>query len=284
MTAGRAITATLLGCLIAGPATASEPAITEGGPANPERDAILSRGEFQDTAWTIGAGRLAIHPLAEPWHWGALPWLDLQFSVQSALLPGPELRVEAAPLQGRLGALSFEAMGSRSWSAGFEAALRVAAEREDDLPGASNRFLETMTGDLSASSYTKGVGWVRGSISPTATLGVHLNLGAGAGRVAGATVVELPAVLLVDGRVGDRTMLRGGVTADLITLGGDSKSWSIEARWSHAWDRFRVEAGARVVTGWPAEASYATIEQITGTTLIDIPFFPSPTLRAWWRF
>ena len=267
-----------------GRAAAAEPELTDDAPRNPEHAAALSRGEFQDTAWTIGAGRLAVHPLAEPWHWGALPWLDLQFSVQSVLMPGPELRVEAAPLQGRFGALSFEAVGRRQWSAGFEAALRVAAEREAELPGLSNDFFELLESDLSSSSYTNGVVWARGSINATPALGVHLNVGAGAGRVADSTVIELPTSLLVDGRVGDRTILRGGLTADLITLAGESKSWSIEARWSHAWDRFRVEAGASVVTGWPAEASYASIEQITGMNLVGVPFFPSPTLRAWWRF
>lgn len=248
--------------------------------------AELSHAELEDTAFTLAHRRLAIHPITQPWQYGLSPWADVRFSVQSIVLPGPELRGRIAPVQTESTALSVELGGELQWSAGLEAALRVAEERIQRVPGVpSTQFTDAMADDVSQQMLLQGTALARASQRIRGPVFMHLTLGYGLGRVDEATVVRAPSVLFVDWQAADRTILRGGARLDMATIDPDRETtWSVDLRWAHAWDRFRVEAGARFVGGALKDATLGLVENTFATELPDVPFIALPSFSCWWRF
>jgi hypothetical protein len=248
--------------------------------------AELTAGELADTAYTVPERGLVIHPLTEPWRYGVTRYLEVRFSAQSLAFPGPELRVELAPLQTPSTALSFELGGQYQWSAGLESALRVAEDRAQSVPGSPRTgFFEAMANDVSEQRYIEGLAVARWSQTVVGPVSTSLTAGYGLGSVAGSVIQRVPTVLFVDYRGAQRTILRVGGNLDMATLSAERETtWSVDLRWAHAWDRFRVEAGARFVTGSLRDASIASVENVTGWDLIELPIIPLPTFLCWWAF
>lgn len=246
------------------------------------QSAELTHGELGNTAFTIGDETLAIHPLTQPWHWGATDSIDVRFSVQSVLLPGPAASVELAPLQTANSALSAELGAQYEWSAGFESALKVAEQRV--RPSQSDQFAETMTQDVSNDTFLEGTATLRASQKVAGDVYLHVSGGYAMGWLRDTWVREVPVDVAVDWRATERTMLRAALDLDALTMGGDAPTWDTGVRWAHAWDRFRVEAGVTLQFGHLKDATIGVYEQ---AFLVDVPETPViglPYFVCWWAF